>query len=196
MKLWAFAVTLVLKQQCSSFYWALQLLVITKLSVVVKCISSEEGGWWKRDGRFCFVLCPPTPSNNQVMVRLFSPRATFSALRMSDLEDTWYKKGVGGQGGPTAKPHSCQPLLGVWEPVFPFCRPGSFVFSLVAAAFRIPTGYVAVERRNNVVRNTDMCTTSNLVSFLGLYCNRPVGVHLVMAGVGCLFDRQFFQSFC
>ena len=31
--------------------------------------------------------------------------------------------------------HRGQPLLGVNEPVFPLCRPGSLVFSLVAATF-------------------------------------------------------------
>ena len=33
-----------------------------------------------------------------------------------------------------------KPSSKVCEPVFPLCRPGSFVFSLVAAAFWIPTG--------------------------------------------------------
>ena len=51
-------------------------------------------------------------------------------------------------------PFRSKPQSSVCEPVFPLCRPESFGFSLVAAAFWIPTAHVAVERRSNVVLNT------------------------------------------
>ena len=51
-------------------------------------------------------------------------------------------------------PFGSKPQSRVCEPVFPLCRPGSFVSSLVAAAFFLfqPT-HVAVEGRSNVVLN-------------------------------------------
>ena len=65
--------------------------------------------------------------------------------------------------------HSCQPLLGVnLSPEFvklyfpSLCRPGSFVFSLMAAAFLIPTSTCGNGRQKQCAKYT--CATSNLTS--------------------------------
>ena len=77
---------------------------------------------------------------------------------------------------------------------FPYAGRGLLFFSLVAAAFRIPTGYVAVEGRNNVVRNTDMCTTSNLVEISWLILQQAS--RCAFGDGRCrLLVRQFFNLF-
>ena len=64
--------------------------------------------------------------------------------------------------------HSCQPLLGVnlslvCEPVFPLCRLGYFVFSLVPGAFWIPIGTCGSGRKKQCCAKY-ACTTSDLTS--------------------------------
>ena len=61
-----------------------------------------------------------------------------------------------------------------------------FCFSLVAAAFWIPTACVAVEGRSDVVHMHDFKSHFHW-DFLA-YCTRPVSVHLATASVGCSFN--------
>ena len=61
-----------------------------------------------------------------------------------------------------------------------------FCFSLVAAAFWIPTACVAGEGRSNLVHMHDFKSHFQW-DFLA-YCTRPVSVHLATASVGCSFN--------
>ena len=84
-----------------------------------------------------------------------------------------------------------KPLSRVCEPVFPLCRPGSFIFSLVPEAFSIPINTCGSRRKKQCCAQY-ACTASNDKShfwwdFLA-YCTRTASVNLMMAFIGCSFD--------
>ena len=86
--------------------------------------------------------------------------------------------------------HTAPELCPEFVNVFPLCRPGSFVFSLVAAAFSIPTGTCVSGRKKQCCAKYTCIRDfkSHFRRDFLAYCTSPVSVHLAMVRAGCSFD--------
>ena len=90
-----------------------------------------------------------------------------------------------------------KPQSRVCEPIFPLCRTGSFVISLVAAAFLNSNWQVQQWEEKAVMCKIHM---RNLKShfrrdFLA-YCTRPVSVHFAVVCVSCSFNNLSVFLLC